>query len=431
MKDSAMKLLCGGDLHLGRHPTRIPENCDGPQFSPGEIWSAMVDYAVQAGVDAVVVTGDVIDVEDRYIEAYGAFLRGVRRLEDADIPLLAVGGNHDVDTLPRLINDAAADNVRFLGLNGVWERYELVKDDSSVFLDGWSYPNSRVHESPLKNYHLEPISNRPSIGLLHADLDAAESHYCPVPRSELIGSQHDAWVLGHIHRPQIVNESAPLILYPGSPQPLDPGEKGEHGAWLLEVSRSGAVKARQIPLANVRYDEVEVNVADAQDVKDVVRTVEENLENYVKRRLPDKDVELFLSRLQLTGRSRIHSELWKKFGDLRNLESVFDGVEVRVENIENFTRPALNFDALVLDKGPVARLAELFMQLDENPDDCPADLMQMSVDIMREAYHAGAYSPLKSEGRMGRPSQREACEHLKRQVMLLLDTLVKQKEGKE
>lgn len=73
-----VSILCTSDIHIGRHPTRIPTDLDGPNFSPKAIWQSTVDEAIDRDVDAVVVTGDVVDRENRYFEAYGAFEEGVR-----------------------------------------------------------------------------------------------------------------------------------------------------------------------------------------------------------------------------------------------------------------------------------------------------------------------------------------------------------------
>ncbi len=116
--NDGIAILCTGDLHLGRHPSRIPERLDGPAFSPKAVWRETVQQAIDCDVDAVVVTGDVADRENRYFEAYGAFERGAVRLDKAEIPTTTIAGNHDFDVLPRIVRDLDLDNLHLLGENG-------------------------------------------------------------------------------------------------------------------------------------------------------------------------------------------------------------------------------------------------------------------------------------------------------------------------
>jgi len=62
-----INLLVTGDLHLGRHPGHVPEELDSRKFSPGAVWHRMVDEAIRRRVDAVLVTGDLIDRENLFV----------------------------------------------------------------------------------------------------------------------------------------------------------------------------------------------------------------------------------------------------------------------------------------------------------------------------------------------------------------------------
>lgn len=115
-------LLCTGDLHLGRHPSRIPGELGGKQFSRKAAWRSTVEEAIDRDVDGVLITGDVVDRENRFFEAYGPFEEGLGRLDEADIPVVAVSGNHDFDVLPQLMDGLDFEQVKFVGEDGNWER---------------------------------------------------------------------------------------------------------------------------------------------------------------------------------------------------------------------------------------------------------------------------------------------------------------------
>jgi len=80
-----------------------------------QVWGDTVSYAVEQAVDVVALTGDVVDAQNKRYEALGPLQRGLRRLEEAGIPVVAVAGNHDFDALPRLAEMVEAEHFHLLG----------------------------------------------------------------------------------------------------------------------------------------------------------------------------------------------------------------------------------------------------------------------------------------------------------------------------
>ena len=265
-----MKILCVGDIHLGRQPSRLParllEYPGARALGPTGAWDRTVDFAAKARVDAVLLAGDVVDQEDDFYEAYGDLRKGVETLSAAGISVLAVAGNHDGVVLPRLADALppiaeTASRFRLLGRDGGWEVADLKDRDGALVtrVVGWSFPASHVRSSPLAQG--VPTSREGAtwlIGLLHCDRDALGSSYAPVRTSELVEASTDAWLLGHIHKPDPLSLPRP-IGYLGSLTGLDPGETGPHGPWVLELTPS-TVSISQRPLAPKRWEEVQVDV---------------------------------------------------------------------------------------------------------------------------------------------------------------------------
>ncbi len=435
MADDVTTILCTGDIHLGRHPTRIPSERDGPQFSPRAVWQTTVQAAIDATVDAVVVTGDVVDRENRYFEAYGAFEAGARTLSEAGIPLVVVAGNHDFDVLPRMARDLELDGLHLLGGGGSWERWTLTSEEDGrelVHFEGWSFHRERITTSPLSSYDLDPPSRDvPVLGLLHADLDTPGSDYAPVATSELVGGSVDAWLLGHIHKPGVLREDGPFILYPGSPQPLSPGEPGQHGPWMLRVSPSGAVRAEQLALATVRYDQLTVDATGAGDLKAIPPLVSQAIEAHVRDVMDTNSLELYLPRVRLTGRAEGHAAIQRSSEELVDQLGLKVGsVPVLVERLDVATQPEVDLADLARGQSPVAYLAQLLLDLDQGGpvahDHEP--LVQDAVEAMGAAHGASAYTLLRREGWSESPSREAAVEIVQRQARLLLDTLLEQKE---
>jgi DNA repair exonuclease SbcCD nuclease subunit len=432
MKD-ALELLCTGDLHLGRHPSRIPDDLDGPELSPKAVWLSTVQKAIDRDVDAVVVAGDIVDQENRYFEAFGAFEDGIAQLDEAGIPVVVVAGNHDFDALPGMVDNLDSDTLQFLGREGQWERWTLEQNGEPVaHFDGWSFSAKHVYESPLEEYELPTTDDAPQIGVLHADLDSRGSRYAPVLSSELRDTAADAWLLGHIHSPGTRIDSQPLALYSGSPQPLDPGEQQAHGPWTITVPETGDVRAEQIPLASVRYDQVSVDVSEVDDPQEATAVISEEIKDHVRAELDTRSLELSLVRVHLTGRTDAHSALVDQHRSMeRDLGFREGSVSVRIESIDVDTRPAIDLEDLAEGDNAAAYLADLLLEIENgDPHETYSEVVDDSLAAVRQAHSANAYNPLRRETELEDPDDDDAIEHLEQQARVLLDTLLGQKEGK-
>lgn len=75
MSERRLQILCTGDLHLGRYPSRVP-----PQrrdLSVEQVWEKnLVTYALQQDVDVLALTGDVVDNENATYESFGPLQGG-------------------------------------------------------------------------------------------------------------------------------------------------------------------------------------------------------------------------------------------------------------------------------------------------------------------------------------------------------------------
>lgn len=429
--DGNITLLCTGDLHLGRHPTRIPGELDGKQFSPKSIWRSTVQEAIDRDVDGVFVTGDIVDRENRFFEAYGPFEEGLSRLNEADIPVAIISGNHDFDVLPQLMDGVEFENVHLLGEGGEWERITFEKDgDPFLSVDGWSFPNEHVLQSPLRDYDCTSATDAPLIGLVHADLDSPESEYAPVNSSELVDTPVDAWLLGHIHKPQKHRSSDPSIIYPGSLQALNPSERGGHGPWMITADSTGIVYDEQISLASLRYDHLEVDVSKADNSKDIPPIVSDSVSEHVHNSVETGSLALLLVRVTLTGRTAAHSELVDEREAIEQQLSFKEGsLPVRVERLEVDTHPEVDLEELAKGESPAAYLADFLLSLEEGErDEDYRQLVLDSQDAMQRAHASSAYDELRREDQADRPDENDATETLKRQAKLLLDELLKQKE---
>lgn len=256
-----------GDMHLGRAPARLPQalTAHGPDartLGPGEAWRRTVDFALRQRVHAVALAGDLVNGDNALFEAYGALHQGVERLVKAGIQVCAVAGNHDTTVLPRLAG-VIGPSLRILGEGGAWSEHLLAPDGCPPLrLVGWSFPRPHHEQSPLQTPPPPPRPELPTLGLVHADLDAARSRYAPVSSTLLKAVGYQGWLLGHVHRPDPpATDGTPFYL--GSLTPLDPTETGGHGPVLASVGADGTWRAERILLAPLRWEHLDLDCAGA------------------------------------------------------------------------------------------------------------------------------------------------------------------------
>ncbi len=252
-----MKVLAVGDIHLGRTPSRLPSDLSARELGPVEAWCRTVDAALEGEVAAVLLAGDVVDRDEDFFEAYRELESGVRRLADEGIAVIGVAGNHDVEVLPRLARHIP--RFRLLGAEGTWESCRIAAGGEVVTLWGWSFPRARFAASPLADQRFERLPGI-NLGLLHCDRDAGpDSPYAPVRGQELQRAGLDGWLLGHIHRPDVLSAESPSG-YLGSLSGLDRGEPGPRGPWMLRVAEGRIAEVSHLPLAPLRWESLEVDL---------------------------------------------------------------------------------------------------------------------------------------------------------------------------
>lgn len=389
------RLLCVGDIHLGRRPSRIPQDIDEygvnlADLTPVAAWKKAVAWAIDNDIDAVVLAGDVVEGLDDRFEAYGHLESGVRKLSDAGIGILGVAGNHDVQALPRLADHI--DQFQLLGRDGVWESVEITaRSGGKMRLLGWSFPEKHVRRNPLDD-PMEGIStDSPTIGILHCDVDGGDSPYAPVPRTAFEHAPGDAWLLGHIHKPGDLSARRP-IGYLGSLVGLDPGEPGLHGPWLANISSSGAIKMTQLTLAPLRYERVDLSIEsvpdlEGDDLEDAFAAALRSALNTVHDRINNTlgDTRVVACRITLKGRSGNHEPIRHvlRDGAVQAQKCDYGGVVYFIEKILDESAPDLDLAEIAKGSAPPALLARRLIHLQEDGAAAQRLVAAASKDIER------------------------------------------------
>ncbi|MCM3362348.1 DNA repair exonuclease [Niallia sp. MER TA 168] len=225
----------------------------------------VIDTAISKKVDFMIIAGDIYDGEDRSIKAQIRFRDEMLRLEEKQIEVYLVHGNHD-------------------HLNGSWVQIELppnvhvfpsmvsvkqfVKNKLSVNLYGFSYETRHVKERKIDEYARRDPAHF-HIGILHGNLEGSTEHssYAPFQVKDLLAKKMDYWALGHIHKREIL-ESIPPIVYPGNIQGRHKKETAIKGCYYVEL-REGDASLEFIPTSEVIWETVKIDASTVKTFNDL------------------------------------------------------------------------------------------------------------------------------------------------------------------
>ncbi|MDA1044615.1 MAG: DNA repair exonuclease [Verrucomicrobia bacterium] len=431
----ALKILCVGDMHLGKSASRLPEALEDHGIHPRDLtpaatWQRICDRAVAERVDAVVLAGDVVEDEDERFAAFSHLDLGIRSLVEHDIQVVGVAGNHDGTALPRLARQL--NGFRLLGESGQWENLACTAHDGTPFeILGWSFPEREYAENPFDRlgHQNPPVGLR--LGLLHADLDGGTaSPYAPVTRTDLERAQCDVWCMGHIHMPSEMNV-APHAGYLGNTIGLDPGEAGRRGPWLLNWDAKNGVRLRHLGLAPLRWESLVISLDKLpraprlEDMQDIMQSAFLAAADQMKAAwTPDDKAIVVGCRLRIEGRSQQHALAMAAAQALRGVPFQCGGVLVFAEHIVDAGRQALDLESIARTRTPPGRLARQILSLQAGTPEADALL-----DSTREALADwGSRAQWREASRKRVLSEDELRQRLIVRGLSLLESMLAQKE---
>ena len=427
-----MKLLATADLHLGKQSSSLPK--DFSAASTTTTWKRMVSYAIDEQIDAFLIAGDLVDRDNRFFEAIGPVQEGFEKLGKAGIPVVMVSGNHDFDVLPDIIKNKQYKHVFLIGEGGEWEAQSIDTQSGPLQVVGWSFPERYVSDDPLVDLSISKLKlnpNIPALGLLHGDLYDQKSNYAPLSVSGFtLDNGPQAWVIGHIHKPDVIKERSPHVFYPGSPQAMSAKESGVHGPVLLTLE-NGNVNRKSINLSPVRYEKLELDVRNMKNQTDVRTRISHLMRDFVKEQPGQfQNVLHTVFDIELTGTHSNLSELndWVRNAD--EIELIESETKISVRKVINSSEPVVdNLNELAQQPTPPGMLAKLILDIESGKS---SDLLEKLTENMtsqiESANQSGTYSPLSNFGQQIEKSSDAAKELLLRESRQLLSEMLAQKE---
>ncbi len=223
------------------------------------------DKALTYEVDFIIIAGDLYDREARSVKASRFFVDQCKRLQKKEIAVYIIAGNHD-PFMEKKEPFTLPDNV-FLFPSQEVSRREIRDNQGRLraHIHGQSYRQKFESRSMYKFFTAadESIFN---IGILHTQLDTDNNHYVPVSLPDLIKKDDiQYWALGHLHKPQILNRSRPIVIFPGTPQGKNISEQEAAGCFMVEFdSDNRETEISFIPTAGIIFKKIELKIDDIE-----------------------------------------------------------------------------------------------------------------------------------------------------------------------
>ena len=281
-----------------------------------------IDMALDEGVHLAVFAGDAYKTRDPRQTDQREFAACIRRLTDRGVPVVLLTGNHD---MPAIKGRAHAIEIyRTLGVTHVHvlNRPKMLTVETAVgpvriapmpyLIKGYSVAREEFQgksldqtREMLENRYVEYIENLanevreaadeiPTILLGHFwSTGAALSHWQKgyfdvnepqVPLSALTNPAFDYVALGHIHKHQDLNKHGqPHVVYCGSPDRIDFGERDEAKGFVIVELRKGGADYRHVEVAEGRpLLDIDVNAEAENPTETILAAIKRhNLRNAI------------------------------------------------------------------------------------------------------------------------------------------------------
>lgn len=246
-----------------------------------------IELSLEANIDLAIFAGDAYKTRDPRQTDQREFARCIRELTDAGIPVVMLAGNHDLPNTKGRANaveiyhtldvqnvhvlskpdiivvETKAGKVRIAGMPYLIKGLMVAREE----FQGKSLQEGRLYLEQIYSNQIryladqvrEANDNLPTILMGHfwvtgASLSKYQTGYLDrnepqVPLSAVTDSAFDYVALGHIHKHQDLNQGKqPPVVYCGSPDRIDFGEKDESKGFVLLELEKGNTRYRHVPV---------------------------------------------------------------------------------------------------------------------------------------------------------------------------------------
>lgn len=339
-----------------------------------EAYQRIIDESLAQQVDFVIFSGDIFDNARPSYADFSLFIEGLKRLDEAHIPVYFCMGNHDPYTSWKHDFSALPANTYVFSPSKpdytVFEKEGeplVILGGRSYYTQAWSLQQDISQGLSRSEAFRETGVITPFVvGVIHTGLNIDPTR-SPVEPKKLLKKKMDYWACGHIHQPMLMPKNHPQIVFAGCPQGRAIKEQGEHGIFRVTLSEGSEVQTEFIPTASVVWEQLYVDVSECSTIAEI----QERITNEQFARNSVDHCQNMICRVTLTGSTPLHTELTPQV--IHDLREVLNNSYpfFFIDSIVNHTR--LVIDRSLLQKEGLFP-AVLFDILDEQKKEANASM---------------------------------------------------------
>src|ERR1700761_151725 len=254
----ATTIVHAADVHL---ETVFPDVRGGGarRAALADAFERIVDLALERNADVLTIGGDLYESE-RAGPATARFLFSAFARFGGSV--FIAPGNHDPFAARSLYaRDDLPANVRVFA-DATWTAVPLAPN---VTLYGFGHTPAEPGR-PFAGASFDRSGVR--IALVHGSDEErcppGKRATAPFTAAEIRAAGATLTLTGHYHGGSVVSDDAgPVFAYPGSPEPVKFGERGDHGALVVHVRDDASVSVEAVPIARTRLIDATISIDDA------------------------------------------------------------------------------------------------------------------------------------------------------------------------
>lgn len=230
---TVLKFLHFGDIHLDTPFAGIsPEKSDERRRGLRENFIKMMEYVRGAGIDYVLISGDLFETECATNNTAELLIREFRASEHTKF-IIAPGRYDCYENNPIYTSGRLPENCYVFTSDKI-DRFDF--EDDRVVVYGWGFVTDSITESPIFD---RTVGDGSMINIVvgYADLDGAVgSTLCPISSKDLKRFGADYYAFGSRHEgSEFIKIGSSLCGYSGAIESTGYDEPGIGGAKLLTV----------------------------------------------------------------------------------------------------------------------------------------------------------------------------------------------------
>lgn len=271
---TALKFLHMGDVHLDT-PFRglSPELSDERRIGLRRSFTEMMEYVRGAGINYVLVSGDLFETECATGGTVDLIIREFRACPNTKF-IIAPGRYDPYENNPVYASGRLPSNC-YVFKSEKMDRFDFVEDKVVVY--GWAFVNGGINENPLYD---RTVGDSSKINMVcgYADVDGdVDSDICPISISDLKKFGADYYAFGSRHEGgDFINLGASMYGYSGAIESTGFDEPGIGGAKLITVRYSDgemSMDAKNLVFGKVVFRKEEIDITGVDNISEIINRV--------------------------------------------------------------------------------------------------------------------------------------------------------------